>query len=283
MSENLVNKWLKRDNKEDQHEKQDEEQRTELFHAIDNTVETAFAESLDTGIYVLAKLHHDLFASAVQGSENGRLALFYLRNNLNKLVFDKMKIDLGIFMVQYSKHWFRLFLILESRAQEYISWATNMKETSTNYRKILMDLKNLFKIDYLIIDEKSPFYTTLQLELQHIEEQVTVEAAKRLRHLLQTTLRMYLTNDSYKEKLHFIAFFISKSFEDAVTRQELIHEFAKEWFRTSLEFKRWFHIFIEKLQLHPEMELKMYKGYNWMKLRGKPLKHEISQIERLKG
>ena len=218
-----------------------------------------------------------MFTSAVSGSEKGGKALFYLRNNLNKLL-EPFSYDLGIFLVSYSKQWFRLFLILEFRAQEYISWVANTPETSTNYRKILSDLKNLFKINYSIIDEKNKFYSVLKLELEGLENQVTVESANKLRNLIQNTLRMYLTNDDYKEKLQFIAFFISKSFKNEVTIQELIHEFAKDWFRKSLEFKKWFFTVLEKLEKpeNIEIEYRMFKGYNWMKLEGRPLKSIIS-------
>lgn len=271
MSEKLVNKWLKKGEKDIEKDKERlEEEKNELIKAIETMLVNSFEKSVDDGIKALAKIHHNLFSSAVSGSEKAALALFYLRNNLNRIILNDLKIDLGVFFVKYSKHWFRLYLILESRAHEYISWISNNKLASIDFFTVLKDFNNIINIDYSIIDENHSYYNSIQLELHEISEQVSVESAKKLRNLMQKTLRHYLTNDDYKIKLQYIAFFISKSISDSITIQETFHEFAKDWYRNSLEFKKWFHVFIENLS--PELEIQMYQGYNWTKFIETPLK-----------
>ena len=145
MSEKLVKKWLG-DEKETSQDKQKqeylkqkrEEELAELHTAIDLTLKNSFSKSLDEGCKSLAQLHHNLFDSAVAGSAKAADGLQYVKNKF--YLFLPSDMDVGLFFVYYSKHWFKLFLILESRASDFITWMSYSQDDRLNYNKIINEL-----------------------------------------------------------------------------------------------------------------------------------------------
>ena len=106
-------------------------------------------------------------------------------------------------------------------------------------------------------------FTSVDLELKNIlseDHWDSKEVGTNLRRLIQTSLRLYLTNSQDSElKLQYIAYFISKQVSTKdLNFNEMVHEFGKAWFRKSLLFKQWFHTFIEALIKDPSLERKMY-------------------------
>lgn len=279
MSEKLVKKWLG-DEKDVPQEKKEylkqkrEEELAELHSTIDSTLKNSFSKSLDEGCKSLAHLHHNLFDSAVGGSAKGADGLQYLKNQIYSFLPSDM--DVGLFFVYYSKHWFKLFLILESRASDFITWLSYSQDDRLNYNKIINELNETIIIDYGVIEKENALFTSVDLELKDIlatDNWDSKEVGTNLRRLIQTSLRLYLTNSQDSElKLQYIAYFIGKQVSiNDVNFNEMVHEFGKAWFRKSLLFKQWFHTFIEAMIKDPGLERKMYAGFNWSKFKEKPL------------
>lgn len=285
MSEKLVKKWLgdeKEHSKEydDQLKQRKEEEVQELYTTIDKTLKNAFAKSLDDGCKSLAQIHHNLFDSAVAGSEKGALGLQYLKAKVYSYIPEDT--DTGLFFVYYSKHWFKLFLILESRASDFITWMSYRADDQLNYNKIISGLNETIIIDYDNIEKTNSFFSSVNLELKNIlsaEQMDSKEIGTNLRRLIQTSLRMSLTNSQdSKLKLQYIAYFIGKQVNKKdLNFNDMVHEFGKAWFRKSLLFKQWFHTFIEALIKDPGLERKMYAGFNWSKFKEKSLMKALEE------
>lgn len=288
MSEKLVKKWLgddkdkSKDREEHLKQRMDEEIQ-ELHNAIELTLKNSFAVSLDEGCRSLAKIHHDLFDSAVGGSEKAADGLRYLKSKMYSFI--PKDIDIGLFFVYYSKHWFKLFLILESRASDFVTWMSFRADDQLNYNKIITELNETIVIDYSIIEEENALFTSVDLELQNIlspAQTDSKEVGTNLRRLIQTSLRLYLTNSKdSKLKLQYIAYFIGKQIKiDDVNFNDTVYEFGKAWFRKSLLFKQWFHQYVEALIKDPSLERKMYEGFNWSKFTEKSLLKAVEERHR---
>ncbi len=279
MSEKLVKKWLGEDkdkskDREEHLKQRKNEEILELHNTIELTLKSSFAKSLDEGCKSLAQIHHNLFDSAVGGSEIAADGLQFLKSKMYSFI--PKDIDIGLFFIYYSKHWFKLFLILESRASDFITWMSFRLDDQINYNKVINELNETIVIDYSIIEKENALFTSVDLELQNIlapEHSDSKEVGTNLRRLIQTSLRLYLTNSKdSKLKLQYIAYFISKQINTTdVNFNDTVHEFGKAWFRKSLLFKQWFHTFIEALIKDPWLERKMYSGYNWSKFSEKSL------------
>ena len=287
MSEKLVKKWLGEDkdkskDREEHLKRKKEEELLELHNTMDSTLKNSFSKSLDVGCKALAQLHHNLFDSAVVGSEKAADGLQYLKNKFCS--FLPPNTDIGLFFVYYSKHWFKLFLILESRASDFITWMSYSPDDQLNYNKIINELNETIVIDYSIIEKENALFTSVDLELKNIlstDQWDSKDVGTNLRRLIQTSLRLYLTNSQdSKLKLQYIAYFISKQIKITdLNFNETVYEFGKAWFRKSLLFKHWFHAFIEALMKDPGLERKMYAGFNWSKFKEKSLIKTIRENE----
>ena len=290
MSEKLVKQWLGED-KEKSKEREEhlkvrkDEELQELNNTIDLTLKNSFTTSLDEGCKRLAQLHHSLFDSAVGGSEKAASGLQYIKTKF--VTFLPKDVDVGLFFIHYSKHWFKLFLILESRASDFVTWMSYRPDDQINYNKIISELNETVVIDYSIIEKGNALFTSVDLELKDIlseKQKDGKEVGTNLRRLIQTSLRMYLTNSKdSKLKLQYIAYFISKQLPtEDLNFNEIVYEFGKAWFRKSLLFKQWFHTFIEALIKDPGLERKMYAGFNWSKFTEKSLQKAIEERNALK-
>ena len=285
MSEKLVKKWLgeekeKSKEREEQLKQKKDEELLELQNAIDLTLKNSFNKSLDDGCKFLAQIHHNLFDSAVAGSDKAASGLQFLKSKF--LTYLPKDADIGLFFVYYSKHWFKLFLILESRASDFITWMSYKADDQINYNKIISELNETIVIDYSIIEKENALFSSVDLELKNIlssEHTDSKEIGTNLRRLIQTSLRLYLTNSTdSKLKLQYIAYFLGKQIKtNDINFNETIHEFAKAWFRKSLLFKQWFHTFIEAMEKDPGLERKMYNGYNWNKFNENSLQKVIEE------
>jgi hypothetical protein len=195
--------------------------------------------------------------------------------------------DIGLFFIYYSKNWFKLFLILESRASDFVTWMSYQVEDRINYNKIINELNDSIIIDYSVVNKENSLFSSVDLELKHIlasDHPDSKEVGTNLRRLIQTSLRMYLTNsEGSKLKLQYTAYFIGKqiSIKD-LNFNEIVHEFAKAWFRKSLMFKAWFHKFIEELIKNPDLERTMFDGFNWAKFSGKSLQKVLEEAQHKK-
>lgn len=288
MSDKLVKKWLGEDKTKDLDgllKKNLGDELEEIKRTIDQAVQKGFAKSLDEGCKSLAQIHHNLFESAVTGkSEKAITGIQYLKSKLHSYLPEDM--DVGLFFVLYAKHWFKLFLVLESRASDFVTWMSYQPDDQLNYSKIIADLNETIVIDYSIIEKESKLYSSVDFELKNIlseESYDPKDVGTNLRRLIQTSLRLYLTNakDS-KLKLQYIAYFIGKqiSIKD-INFSETFHEYGKAWYKKSLLFKQWFHKFIDALMKNPDLERKMYTGYNWSKWSAhKPLKKALEEREK---
>ena len=151
-----------------------------------------------------------------------------------------------------------------------------------NYNKIISELNETIVIDYSIIQKENSLFSSVDLELKNIlssEHTDSKEIGTNLRRLIQTSLRLYLTNSTDSTlKLQYIAFLeLNQISTKDINFNETFHEFAKAWFRKSLLFKQWFHTFIEALIKDPSLERKMYAGFNWSKFSDKSLKTALEE------
>ena len=75
MSDKLVKKWLGEDKSkglDGMLKHREENELEEIKRTIDTALQTGFSKSLDEGCKNLAQIHHNLFDSAVIGSEKAR-------------------------------------------------------------------------------------------------------------------------------------------------------------------------------------------------------------------
>lgn len=271
MSDKLVKKWLGEDKSkglDGMLKQQAGDELEEIKRTIDTALQKGFAKSLDEGCKSLAQIHHNLFDSAVNGSEKAITGIQYLKTKIYSYL--PPDFDVGLFFVLYAKHWFKLFLVLESRASDFVTWMSYEPDDQLNYNKIISELNESVVIDYSIIQKDNSLYSSVDLELKHLlssDNYDSKEVGTNLRRLIQTSLRMYLTNakDS-KLKLQYIAYFIGKQINPKdLNFNETFHEYGKAWFKKSLLFKQWFVKFIDALAKDPSLERKMYTGFNWAK------------------
>lgn len=246
----------------------------EIFKVLEKTIRTSFKKSIEQGSVTLAKIHHHLFESAVQGSGSGskreksRLSLLFLKSKFHSIAEVIGSQKLGILIHCYSRHWFRLFLILESKAYQYLTWISHQPESFLDYVSILENLNSILpKVNRF---EKEITYLQLTTELKELTVGTSSAVGSNLQNWIFKRMRLSLEKDK-NDKLDDLQQFqsiIPSLFMLNISFDEVFHEFAKSWFRHSLELKRWFNQFNKRMD--DKLLQRMYRGYWTLKFKNKP-------------
>lgn len=264
MSQSLIRKWLKKakDDDEEIGIKVDQKEVADIFSAIETTLKSAFSKNIEEGGRALAQIHHNLLESAVLGgSEKGRLSLLFLKSKLESFIDEPTMI--GSLLVAYSRHWLRLILILESQAYNYLSWISCTPEEPLPYEDILENLNNVLPLED-DLTSVSPNRSVTEM-LGSYQEKDSTKMGQELQAWIYSVMRQVLEGDEQSLLLlgSFQAVFPTIIAEDFVLN-EVVHEFAKAWFRSSLQLKRWFNTFGARLP--EDVRPLLSRGYYWSKL-----------------
>ncbi|MHA2366822.1 MAG: hypothetical protein ACXAC7_22920 [Candidatus Hodarchaeales archaeon] len=253
----------------------------QVFKTLEKTIIKALKDGVEEGGQTIAKIHYDLFQMAIGGSEKARLSLLFLKSKFHNLVGSNIKTEkIGELLHSYSRHWFRLFLILESKAYQYIEWISFEPEAPLDYGSIFKNLNTLYPL--LKISEVSPESTlTVENALRDLSKNDSVTIGTKLQDWVYKRMRLALDqkNEIRNELRNFQYVFPTIFPLTAPDFDEIFHEYAKAWFRHSLQLKRWFNQFDKRMD--HEMLERLFRGYCTSRLKGTLLSQVLNDRNKI--
>ena len=168
-------------------EKINQDEIIEVFRTLETLLENSFAQSYRNAGIILASIHHKLFENAVyMNSEKARLSLLFLKSKFTQIA--KLNYNnVGPFIYSYTKHWFKLVLILEEQANMYIKWLTFEEGPAFN---------NILKqVDDVLPDQDSLIETNLNTNTNNdqlyriLTENNTTDAGFQMMKYMYTLMR----------------------------------------------------------------------------------------------
>jgi hypothetical protein len=280
-----INKILKRTSpqleSEEIFEKIDEREVIEVFQSLEKVLKNSFTTDQKNASMIVATIHHNLFENAVyKNNEKARLSLLFLKSKFSKLA-NFSDHGLGLFLYNYSKTWFKFFISLEAKARLYISWIdlqektmleTNFSEIVSNINKFLPDIDSNSMFDDVFNEE------TRNKLLELIKENNTTTIGLELQKWIYSLMHKQVMENDQKAFKEMIMVLFQYPDDDLMGFDEILHEYAKAWYRHSLRLKKWFINFSNKLNQEPYLVEKMWRGMFWSQMtsRGKTLKEVVN-------
>lgn len=256
-------------------EKINQEEILDIFKTLETLLENSFAKSYRDAGLILASIHHNLFESAVyKNSEKARLSLLFLKSKFTQIANLTSK-SVGPFVYSYTKHWFKLLLILESQANMYIKWlafeeGSDLNEVIKHIDEVLPDLENTSLTG--LADNTN---TTKDQLYQILTENNTTDAGFLMMKFMYTLMRESILDNKIESQQKLLQ--IQLQFPDIESIRafdEIIYEYGKNWYKISLQFKKWFTNFSEKLSQPENVKTidRLWKGQFWYRIKGKRFK-----------
>ncbi|OLS21525.1 MAG: hypothetical protein HeimC3_35090 [Candidatus Heimdallarchaeota archaeon LC_3] len=278
-----INKILKRSSpqleSDDVLENIDEKEIIEIFTSLEKLLKNAFTSNQKEAAFTVASIHHNLFEGAVyKNNEKARLSLLFLKSKFKKLA-NFSENGLGHFLYNYTKMWFRFFISLEGKARLYISWIDLAERNSkrVKYDEIISDIDK-FLPD---IDPNSMFDDIYNEEIKSklqtiLYKKNTAETGTELQKWIYSLMYEHIIekDKSAFKKLILILFQFPN--DNLLAFDEILHEYAKAWYRHSLKIKKWFIFFSNKMSQEPHLVDRMWRGMFWSRLEGKALKEIVN-------
>ncbi|MFW9928754.1 MAG: hypothetical protein ACFFD1_05140 [Candidatus Thorarchaeota archaeon] len=252
----------------------DQKEIINVFTALENLFKTSFEKGLVEGATALASVHHSLFENAVyNNNEKARLSLLFLKAKFKKLAHFTDP-EFKIFLYNYSKMWFKLFITLEAKAQIYVGWldfSLKHQKNLVNYEKLVSDFDKFlpdFDTNTIINDMVNEEIRKRLYDILY--KKTTTTAGFELHEWIYSLMHNYVINkdQSAYNSLLFL-FFQFPPIEELIAFDEILHEYGKAWYRHSLQLKKWFLNFGQKVGQDPYLIDRMWKGLFWSKFQGK--------------
>ena len=163
--------------------------------------------------------------------------------------------------------------ILEEQANMYIMWLSFDEGSNID------DLFN--HIDEVLPDQDTSIGTQLDVDINNdplyhiLTENNTTDAGFLMMKFMYTLMRESVLDnrsDSQQKFLHIQHQF--PKIENIHAFDEIIHEYGKNWYKISLQFKKWFVQLSEKLSRPENSKIidRLWKGQFWYRVKGKRLK-----------